>query len=126
MPEIASTFSNSRGLTLFFVAMFLFSFVMISHNAFADTVVATIPVSGAFGVATNPNTHMTYVANGNSYQIQVIDDTADAVVATVTTASVPSGGSNGGCYTYTVAVNPITNMIYANNGACVYSNHILP
>ena len=126
MPEIASTFSNSRGLTLFFVAMFLFSFGMISHNAFADTVVATIPVSGAFGVATNPNTHMTYVANGNSYQIQVIDDTANAVVATVTTASVPSGGSNGGCYTYTVAVNPITNMIYANNGACVYSNHIVP
>src|SRR2546428_4807579 len=99
--------------------MFLFSFGMISHNAFADQAVATIPVSSAFGVATNPNTHMTYVGSAiNGYHIRVIDDTSNAVVAGVTTASVPPGSEN--CYTYTVAVNPITNMIYANNAACMY------
>ncbi|MGI0060249.1 MAG: YncE family protein, partial [Nitrosotalea sp.] len=92
---------------------------MVSHNAFADTVTTTVPVNGAFGVATNPNTGMTYVANGNSYSIQVIRDSTNTVVANVTTSSTPS--YNSGCYTYDVAVNQKTNFIYTNNGACVSS-----
>ena len=105
-------------LTLVFSSIFLVSFGLIVHNAFADQVVATIPVNGAFGVATNPNTDMTYVANGHSYQIQVIDDKTNTVVATVEPASALSGSY--GCYTYTIAVNPATNIVYTNNNACVY------
>src|SRR5437867_9812871 len=109
---------------LIIASIMLLPIGIAAQNAFADQVVATIPVSGAWGVATNSNTKMTYVASGNSYQVQVINDRTNTVVATVTTASVPSGSYS--CFTYTVTVNPLTNIIYTNNNACVYKQPSMP
>ena len=107
MPEIASTFSNSRGLTLVFASMFLFSFGMISHNAFAAQMIATISVGTApTGVGINPTTNEIYVANSGSSSISVIDGATNNIISTIPIESQARD----------VSVNPVTNMIYVVEG----------
>lgn len=78
-------------------------------NGATSMVVATVDFgagSGPFGVAVNPVTNRTYVANygwpGTGNTVSVIDGVTQTVVATVNVESDPQN----------VAVNPSTNRIY--------------
>ena len=82
----------------------------------SNTVVGTIQVgTGPVDVAVNPTTNTIYVANsGTLYNlsgkrgptsITVIDGSTKSVTSTIPTADVPS-----------VIVNPVTNLVYVNNG----------
>ena len=85
-------------------------------SAPSGPVVATIPVSGAQGIAVNSNTNKIYVANGNGYSIQVIDGATTKIDANITT----SGNPGGGCATSFVALNPNSNLIYTDNQGCTH------
>jgi YVTN family beta-propeller protein len=68
-------------------------------------VVATIPVPGATLIAVDPLTNMIYVTTGSS--VSVINGATNTVIATVAAGTSPLG----------VAVNPVTNTIYAVNNS---------
>lgn len=91
---------------LVFASLFLASLVM-SHNAFADTVVNTISLgtyqAGSVGV--NPQTDTIYVTNPANNTVSVISGSSDSVVDTIPVLSNPSG----------IAVNPIANKIYVSH-----------
>lgn len=90
-------------LTLVFTSIFLISLGMISQNAFADQVIATIPVqNNPNGIGINPNTNMIYVSNYGNNTVSVINGETNTVVNTISGIQFPFG----------VAVNPTTNMIY--------------
>ena len=78
------------------------------HHAFADSVVATIPVGvDPFGIGINPNTDTIYVLNqgfskGVPWSMSVIDGATDKVVQTVSFPTSVTG----------ISVNPLTNKIY--------------
>jgi YVTN family beta-propeller protein len=94
-------------LTLVFASLILVSLCMISHNAFADQVVTTIPVgSSPSWVEINPVTNEIYVANSGSNTISVINGSTNSVTSTIPVTYSPES----------IAVNPITNMIYVVEG----------
>ena len=109
---------------LILASIMLCSIGIAANNAFADKVIGTIPVNGAFGVATNPNTDLTYVATGSN-QIQVIDDKTKTATASIQTHDPVPAPNSGNCVTLFVAVNPNTNMIYTRNGGCQYKTGML-
>lgn len=75
--------------------------------AYAQTVVATIPVgAGPSSVAVNPRTNRIYVANRDSDTVSVIDGATNTVVSTIPVEGGPTG----------VAVNAKTNRVYVTNG----------
>src|SRR2546428_7611889 len=82
---VKATISRNHLLTIVFASVFMVSFGMISHNAFADTVMATIGV-GVFptGIDVNPNTNLIYVANFNYGTVSVINGSTNSVVNTIT------------------------------------------
>ena len=90
-------------LALVFASVFLFSVGILSHNAFADTVVATIPVMGS-DIAVNPVTNMIYVDEIGPH-VFIINGSTNSVVSTITYQSNPAFGAG-------IDVNRITNMIY--------------
>ena len=113
--------SNGKNLWLGVLAsIMLFSIGVISHNAFADSVTTTIPVSGAYGIGVNSDTNLIYVATNQGFSIQSIDGSTNTVTATIATVNNPIVTGDG-CSTAYVAVNPITNLIYADNGGCLYN-----
>ena len=105
--------------------MFLFSFGMVVHNAFADTVVATIDITSSNlgvnlapqGVGVNPDTNMIYVTSKTALHqpkglIFVINGATNSVTGNITDSSGPES----------VGANPTTNEIYvSNNGYATYS-----
>lgn len=93
-------------LTLALASILLFSFWMVSQNALADQVVATIPVGGnPSPVAINPITDRIYVLNEGSHSISVIDGSTNSVIDTITVGGNISGDR--------IDVNAKTNMVYA-------------
>lgn len=83
-------------------SLFLVSFGLFSHNAFADQVVASIPVgTNPTGVAVNPTTNEIYITNEGG-TVSVIDGSTNSVTSTIPVDSFAEG----------VAVNPVTNMVY--------------
>ena len=93
-------------LTIVFASIFLFSLGIISHNAIADTVIATIPVgSEPVEVAFDFNNNEIYVTNFGSDSVNVIDGATNNVIKTITVGNGPNG----------VTVNPFTNKIYVAN-----------
>src|SRR2546422_167020 len=105
--------------------MFLFSFGIVVHNAFADTVVATIDITSSnlgvnlapAGVGVNPDTNMIYVTSKTALHqpkglIFVINGATNSVTGNITDSSGPES----------VGANPTTNEIYvSNNGYATYS-----
>ena len=90
-------------LTLIFASVLLSLFGILSHNAFADQVVSTIPVGNEpVGIGVNPNTNMIYVANGLSGSVSVINIITNTVTNTIPVGSYPAG----------IGVDPNTNKIY--------------
>lgn len=120
MVEENRNYHGKYLLTLVFASLFLVSLGMIPHSVFADSVTTTIPVSGAYGVGVNSNTNLIYVATNQGFTIQSIDGSTNTVTATIATVNNPIY-TGGDCSTAYVAVNPITNMIYADNGGCLYN-----
>jgi len=103
----------NRFLILAFIPVFLASFGVLSHNAFADSVTATIPV-GKYDedTAVNPNTNRIYVSTiccdfGNSdgnNSLLVLDGATNSIESTINLAP-----------TSNIAVNPNTNRIYVGD-----------
>src|SRR6266511_4187030 len=91
MPATASAAAPARNTTL--------------AAAAAVRVRATIPVSSAFAVATNPLTNTIYVTNPPENTVSVISGRTNTVVATIPVGITPSR----------VAANPATNTIYVTN-----------
>ena len=111
MVEEYKRYHGKYLLTLVFASVFLFSFGMVSHNAFADTVVATIPMQGSAGENTvNPNTNMIYVQGYGNGWIAVIDGSTNSVASQILLTSDQAG------YPLGIAANPDTNKIYADDG----------
>ena len=110
MPNIVKTLPRYC-FTVIFASIFLFSFGIVVHNAFADTVIATIPVgNNPAGIGVNYNTNMIFVANSGNMSrpgntVSVINGATNSVVSTISVASIPHG----------VGVNPTTNKIYVTN-----------
>ena len=78
----------------------------ITPLAFAQTVVATVPVGSVpRNVGVNDKTNRAYVANFGSGTVSVIDGSTNTVVATVSVGSFPEG----------VGVNDKTNRAYVAN-----------
>ena len=115
MNILKSIAGKNGWLTLVFTSIFLFSFGMILHNAFADTVVQQISIPycscgigyGPFGIGVNQNTNTAYLDvsggfGGKGGAVYVINDMTDSITGTITTNGGPGG----------VAVNPNTNKIY--------------
>ncbi len=101
-----------RRFMLFLLPPISFSIVALS-SAVGQVTVATIPVgSNPFGVAVNPMTNQTYVAN---------QFCGGAPCPSPGTVTVIDGATNGtttvnvGVYPNAVAVNPTTNKIYVAN-----------
>jgi YVTN family beta-propeller protein len=95
---------TARRTLLFILA---FSFVTWL-SAVAQTVIATVPVGGAFpwALAVNPVTNEIYVAIANNNLTTVIDG------KTLSTTDVTVGLNPAA-----IALNPITNKIYVSSGA---------
>lgn len=90
-------------LTIVFASILFTSFGVI-HNAFADQVIATIPVgNNPYGIGVNPNTNMIYVSNFGNNTVSVIDGSTNNVVSTIPLGNFLTRG---------LVVNPVTNMIY--------------
>jgi YVTN family beta-propeller protein len=98
-------------LTIVFASIFLFSFGILVHNAFADQVIATISLGGQHPaeIGANPSTDKIYVTNPSSNQVSVIDGSTDSVVRTIQIETSP----------WSVAVNPNTDKIYVSNGTTI-------
>lgn len=111
MIEKYRNYHGKYFLTLIFASISLASLGMLSHNAYADTVMATIPMPGPAGESTvNPNTNLIYVQGyGNSW-IDVINGSSNSVVSEIQLTSDQEG------YPLGIAVNPDTNKIYADDG----------
>lgn len=105
-------------LTLVFGFILIFSVGVLVQNAFADKVVATIPMNGVWDITVNPATNTVYVGD-NDYHIQVINGSTNTVTDIVTTNQT---SYNADCSTRNIAVNPLTNLIYTSNGGCNYNN----
>ncbi|HEU5488241.1 MAG TPA: fibronectin type III domain-containing protein [Candidatus Nitrosotalea sp.] len=105
-------------LTLVFSFILIFSVGVLVQNAFADKVVATIPMNGVWDITVNPATNTVYVGD-NDYHIQVINGSTNTVTDIVTTNQT---SYNADCSTRNIAVNPLTNLIYTSNGGCNYNN----
>jgi YVTN family beta-propeller protein len=102
MVEGHRNYPSKYLLTVVFASIFLFSFGILVHNAFADQVIATIPVGNLpMHVTTNPNTDKIYVSNQYSNNVSVIDGANNTVINTIPVAK-PSD----------IKANPSTNMIY--------------
>lgn len=105
---LKSSNGMDRMLIFVFASLFLVSLGIISHNAFADTVVATIPVKiDPFHIGVNTNNDMVYVLNQGfskttPQSISVIDGATDNVVQTIPISTSILG----------IGVNQITNRIY--------------
>jgi YVTN family beta-propeller protein len=85
-------------------SVILSAILLLSVSAFAQQVIATIPVGSLpNAVAVNPVTNRTYVADYLGNAITVIDGTTNL------TTSIPANAP------VALAVNPITNMIYVVN-----------
>jgi YVTN family beta-propeller protein len=85
--------------------LLILAFVTLSLPAFAQQVIATIPVGAKpYAVAVNSVTNKIYVANTNGYTVTVID----GVTNNTTTVNV-------GKYPNNVAVDSVTNKIYVTN-----------
>ena len=94
---------NNSWSTFVFAPLLLFLFGILVQNAFADQVVATIPVgTNPSGIGVNPNSNMIYVSNLSDSTVSVIDGNANTVVGTIPGIILPLG----------LSVNPVTNMIY--------------
>ena len=110
MAERSNEYHSKYFCTFVITSIFLIS-VLVSHNAFADQVVSTIPVGvHPFGIGVNPDTNKIYVANMGSTTAQVrslsiIDGSTDTVVSTIQGKNPPVG----------VGVNPVTNKIYVTD-----------
>jgi len=99
-------------LALVFASTSLSLFVITTHNAFADQVVATIPIAGqGLGIiGVNPQTNMIYVEDFSTKYfhgstVHVIDGSTNSVVHTIQVLSTP----------FYLAVNPNTNLIYVTS-----------
>jgi len=105
--SVKATISRNHLLTIVIASLFLVSLGMVSHNAFAAQVIATIPVGTApTGVGINPTTNEIYVANSGSSSISVIDGATNNIISTIPIESQARD----------VSVNPVTNMIYVVEG----------
>ena len=91
-----------------YVLILVVSFAVLSLPAFAQQVIATVPVGGAFpwALAVNPVTNKIYVAIANNNKTTVIDgitlSTTDVIVGLNPAALV---------------LNPVTNKVYVSSGA---------
>jgi len=104
-------YHNKYFLTLIFTSISLTSLGIFSHNAYADTVIATIPMSSSAGESTvNPNTNMIYVQGYGNGWIAVINGSTNSVVSEISLTSDQAG------YPLGIAANPDTNKIYADDG----------
>jgi YVTN family beta-propeller protein len=104
---------SNRWVVPVFGFLFLISFGVISHNAFADQVVNTIPIvkQGLGDIGVNPQTNLIYVDNfGTKYShgdtVTVIDGSTNSIVNTIQVLPSP----------FKIGVNPSTNMIYVPSG----------
>jgi YVTN family beta-propeller protein len=89
-------------LTLAFASIFLTSLGMLAHNAFADSVTATISVgTNPSVVAINPTTNRIYVGNSGEGTISVIDGTSNTVLTKIAVSSTA------------MDINKNTNIIYS-------------
>lgn len=97
-------------LAIVFASMFLASIGVITHNAFADQVVATIPLGhNPYDITVNPSTDKIYAVTRdtpsfNGY-VSVIDGATNNVLSTIPMGNNPSA----------INANPVTNMIYVGN-----------
>jgi YVTN family beta-propeller protein len=82
-----------------------------TNDVIAKVAVGNTPV----GVAVNPSTNLIYVVNYRNSTISVINGSSNTVTTTFGIGVLPGG------YINSIAVNPITNLIYAatNNGVVV-------
>src|SRR5438445_4013691 len=103
-------------LILVFASIFLVSFGIFAHNAFADKVVDTIQLpkvdnSSIKFVGVNPATNMIYAVGENfAHKIYIINGTTDSA------STLQIGTASTELADYNVGVNPNTNMIYVGNG----------
>ena len=106
MTEEHENYHSKYILTLVFASIILASFGIISHSAFADSVVTTIPLaSGITDIATNQNTNKIYAVGSGT--VTVIDGVTDTISTTI-----PIVGAGF------VDVNSNTNKIYVTNSGC--------
>lgn len=77
-----------------------------SARARADTLVTTVPISGAVEDAVNSQTGLVYVTDSGADSISVLNASTNSIIASI---SLPS-------YAAAVAVNPATDTVYATDG----------
>src|SRR2546430_2316863 len=78
---VKAVISRNHLLTIVFASVFLVSFGMISHYAFADTVSSTIPGVESNFISVNPVTNKIYADNEHTFF--VIDGSTNSVTATI-------------------------------------------
>src|SRR2546428_3325657 len=114
---VKAIISRNYLLTIVFASVFMVSFGMISHNAFADQVITTIPLGtpgSAFPwyLGINPNTNMIYVGQNGGNDLYIINGTTNTLSGTLTIGTTAIGTPSS---TLQIAANPNTNKIYAIN-----------
>ena len=99
------TCREKQSLTVIFVSLSLLLIGITAQNAFADSVISTIPVGkNPIGVGVDPDTNKILVASA-SYPddlVYVINGTTDNIEMKIKARGIPSD----------VAVDPTTNLIY--------------
>ena len=106
---------SARHFAFSFAVLFVALGGLTFHHAFADQVVATIPIgtAGLGQIGVNPQTNMIYVSNigahnlGPGSTVTVIDGSTNTVVDTIKVLPNP----------YYLAVNPNTNLVYVPSGS---------
>jgi YVTN family beta-propeller protein len=101
-----------------YVLILIVSFVVLALPAFAQQVIATIPVgSRPYTEAINPVTNKIYIANacGNDFGTTCAYPFSPGTVTVVDGTTLNTQLVNVGYLPYGVAVNPVTNKIYIAN-----------
>lgn len=97
---------NNSWPTFVFAPLLLFLFGILVQNAFADQVIATIPVGTTpVGVGVNPITNEIYIANEGG-TVSVVNGSTNSITSTISVEN----------HARSIAVNPITNMVYVVEG----------
>src|ERR1051325_7442360 len=81
-------------------------FVFLAINtAYADSVIATIPMNSPFGVAFDSANGDVYVTNHDAASVSVIDGSTNKVIATISVGKDPIG----------IAFDPANGYVYVAN-----------
>ena len=104
------------GLSLLLVGSLLFAGALPTSAAATYTVSVTIPLDDLpQGVGVNPATGKVYVADYGHAAVWVIDETTNAIVATIPVGTNTVGNTPNGINPLGLAVDPVTDRIYVAN-----------